>query len=133
MYNNRLYKIKIFEKKPDVVCSTSPQFFSALGGWILSKIKGKPFVFELGDLWPASIVAVGAMQKSLFLKCLEKLELFLYRQSALVAALTFSFKKNLISRGIDKNKIHVVRNGVDLERYKKSKRNKKATENFVEN
>ena len=52
----------LFEKRPDVVVSTSPQFFAAVGGWALGVIRRSPFVFELGDLWPASIVAVGAMR-----------------------------------------------------------------------
>lgn len=107
----------LFEKRPDVVAATSPQFFAAVGGWMLSVCRWRPFVFELGDLWPASIVAVGAMKPSLALRLVEKLELFLYRRSAAVAALTRAFRKNLIGRGIDPGKIRVVRNGVDAGRY----------------
>ena len=107
----------LFEKRPDVICSTSPQFFAAVGGWILSVCRRRPFVFELGDLWPASIVAVGVMKRSLPLWLVEKLELFLYRRSAAVAALTHAFKRNLVGRGIDAAKIRVVRNGVDAGRY----------------
>jgi glycosyltransferase involved in cell wall biosynthesis len=107
----------LFEKRPDVICSTSPQFFAAVGGWLLSVFRRRPFVFELGDLWPASIVAVGAMKRSLPLRFVEKLELFLYRRSAAVAALTYAFKRNLVSRGIEASKIWVVRNGVDASRY----------------
>ncbi len=107
----------LFEKRPDVIAATSPQFFAAVGGWFLGAVRRIPFVFELGDLWPASIVAVGAMKPSLALRALEKLELFLYRRSACVAALTYAFKKNLVSRGIAPGKIAVVINGVDLWRY----------------
>ena len=107
----------LFERRPDVVCATSPQFFAAVGGWMLGAARRRPFVFELGDLWPASIVAVGAMKPSLALRLVEKLELFLYRRSAAVAALTRAFRENLIRRGIDPKKIRVVRNGVDAERY----------------
>jgi len=105
------------EERPDVIAATSPQFFTAVAGWAASAVRGIPFVFELGDLWPASIAAVGAMKKSLALALVEKLELFLYRRSTRVAALTASFKENLVERGIDKNKITVVINGVDLARY----------------
>ena len=107
----------LFEKRPDVIVSTSPQFFSAIGGWALGFVRRVPFVFELGDLWPASIVAVGAMRDSFAIRILEKLELFLYRQSAAVVALTQSFKINLTARGIPSGKIAVVINGVDLLRY----------------
>lgn len=107
----------LFQKKPDVVMATSPQFFAAVSGWVISFFKRKPFIFELGDLWPASITAVGAMKDNLALRIMEKLELFLYRKSTAIVALTNAFREDLIRRGIDKNKIHVVVNGVDLPRY----------------
>jgi len=107
----------LVQARPDVVVSTSPQFFAAVAGWLLGFTRRVPFVFELGDLWPASIVAVGAMRPSPVVGLLERFELFLYRQSACVAALTRSFKANLVSRGIPADKIAVVINGVDLHRY----------------
>jgi glycosyltransferase involved in cell wall biosynthesis len=107
----------LFEKRPDVIAATSPQFFAAVCGWALGSVRRIPFVFELGDLWPASIIAVGAMHPNFYLQLMEKLELFLYHRSASVAALTHAFKKNLIKRGIPANKISVVINGVDLWRY----------------
>lgn len=103
--------------RPDVVVATSPQFFAAVGGWIVSRMKRRPFVFELGDLWPASIRAVGAMRDSKVLDLVEKLELYLYRKSAAVVALTDAFKRDLVRRGIDPARIDVVINGVDLPRY----------------
>lgn len=107
----------LFERRPDVVVATSPQFFSAVGGWALAALKRVPFVFELGDLWPASITAVGAMRPGLALRLIERLELFLYRRAACVVALTRAFKANLVSRGIAPGKIAVIINGVDLPRY----------------
>lgn len=107
----------LFQKKPDVIVATSPQFFTAVGGWALSEMRRVPFVFELGDLWPATIKAVGAMKDSILLQWMEKLELFLYRQSAAIVALTQSFKDDLVRRHIPEEKISVVVNGVDLPRY----------------
>jgi glycosyltransferase involved in cell wall biosynthesis len=107
----------LFEKKPDLVIATSPQFFAAVGGWALAGARGVPFIFELGDLWPKSIVAVGAMKKSRLIDILERLELFLYRRAKAVVALTHAFKADLIRRGIPGEKIAVVVNGVDLPRY----------------
>ncbi len=107
----------IMQEPPDVVVATSPQFFAAVGGWAIASAKRRPFVFELGDLWPASIRAVGAMKTEILLDAVEKLELFMYRKSAAVVALTPSFKKDLVRRGIEEDKIAVVINGVDLPRY----------------
>jgi glycosyltransferase involved in cell wall biosynthesis len=107
----------LFERRPDVVVATSPQFFAAVAGWLVGALKRVPFVFELGDIWPASIVGVGAMRRNPLLALMEKIELFLYRRAARVVALTRAFKENLTRRGIDPGKIAVVRNGVDLGRY----------------
>jgi len=107
----------LFEKKPDLIVATSPQFFTAVGGWALSVVRSVPFIFELGDLWPASITAVGAMKENLFLRLMGKVELFLYHRSAAVVALTHAFKLDLVRRGIPEEKIAVVINGVDLPRY----------------
>lgn len=104
-------------RKVDVVIATSPQFFCAVAGWIVSRLKRKPFVFELRDLWPDSIVTVGAMKARMTIRFLEKLELFLYREADLIVAVTDSFRENLMRRGIDARKIVVLKNGADLEFY----------------
>ncbi len=104
-------------RRPDVVVATSPQFFCAVAGYVVSRLKRRPFVFELRDLWPESIVAVGAMQASRLVRVLEALELFLYRRAAHIVAVTDSFKENLVRRGIPAEKISVLKNGVDLRRF----------------
>ena len=107
----------LLERRPHVVVATSPQFFCAVGGWALSVARWRPFVFELRDLWPASSVAVGAMRRSLTIRLLERVELCLYRRATTIVPVTQSFREDLVARGIDRAKIHVVINGVDLERY----------------
>ncbi len=100
--------------KPDIVVATSPQFFCAVAGFIVSRLKRCPFIFELRDIWPDSIVSVGAMRPGLIIRLLERLELFLYRQSRLIVAVTDAFRENLIKRGILGSKICVIKNGVDI-------------------
>jgi colanic acid biosynthesis glycosyl transferase WcaI len=107
----------LFQPRPNVIVATSPQPFSAVAGWALSWITRKPFIFELGDLWPRSMYAVGIVKPGLLFSIMESLELFLYRQSACIVALTQAFKVNLVNRNIPEAKIHVVINGVDLPRY----------------
>lgn len=121
----------LFERRPDVVVATSPQFFCAVGGWALSVARRRPFVFELRDLWPDSIVAVGAMRRGRIIRALEKLELFLYRRAAAVVCVTHAFRDNLMKRGIPADKIHVVINGVDLDRYRPQPRDAALVEEFA--
>ena len=106
-----------FVRKADVVVGTSPQFFTAVAAYVVSRGKRIPFVFELRDLWPESIRAVGAMSTSRVLDWLEKLELFLYRRAALVVSVTESFRGDLQRRGIEPSKVAVVTNGIDASRF----------------
>lgn len=108
------FVIGLFQKT-DLIIATSPQFFTTWSAVGLSKIKRKPWIFELRDLWPESIKTVGAMKQGKAIEFLEKVELFLYRDATKVIAVTDAFKDNLISRGIDKNKIEVVTNGSNME------------------
>jgi hypothetical protein len=108
----------LFIRKVDVIVGTSPQFFTACAAYVAGLVKSRPYIFELRDLWPETIKAVGAMKSSFAIDMLEKLELFLYRRAAKVISVTKSFKANLIRRGIDGSKIEVVTNGVDISQFK---------------
>ena len=99
----------------DLIVATSPQFFTTWAAWGLSKVRRKPWIFELRDLWPESIKTVGAMEQGRAIEWLEKIELGLYRDADRVVAVTDAFKANLISRGIDAEKIDVVTNGSNME------------------
>ena len=106
-----------FVQRVDVVVGTSPQFFTAVAAWAVGACKRVPFVFELRDLWPESIKAVGAMKQSRLLDWIEKLELFLYKRAKRIVSVTHSFRRTLGRRGVDMNKIDVVTNGVDITRF----------------
>jgi colanic acid biosynthesis glycosyl transferase WcaI len=107
----------LLEPRPDVIVATSPQFFAAIGACAISMLRRLPFVLEIADLWPDSIVAVGQMRQSALIHFLERIEMFLYRRATRVVTLTPAFKDNLMSRGVPSDKVHVIINGVDLERY----------------
>ncbi|MBK5910360.1 glycosyltransferase WbuB [Rhodothalassium salexigens] len=110
-------------RRADVIVATSPQFFTTFTGCALSVLKRRPWVFELRDLWPESIAAVGAMKAGRAVRLLERIELFMYRHAAAVVALTPAFKRNLVARGIDPAKIAVVTNGVDRQSFPPRPRN----------
>ena len=101
--------------RPDVVIATSPQMLTAVAGAWLARWKRVPFVFEVRDLWPRSIVEVGAMRANHpVIRALEQLELQLYRMAARVVVVTDSFVDELAERGVPRSKLRVVKNGVDL-------------------
>lgn len=103
----------LFEEKPDIIVATSPQFFTSLAGFFVSTLRRVPWIFEVRDLWPASIVAVGAMKPSWVITRLEDLELYLYDKADGIVTVTNSFKVDLVRRGVSDQKINVVFNGAD--------------------
>jgi glycosyltransferase involved in cell wall biosynthesis len=102
-----------FVARPDVVVATSPHIFAAVAGWVASRVHRRPFVFEVRDLWPDSIVAVGAMKEGWVLNLVRRVERFLYRHSDLIVTVTHATREVLMSRGLDGDKIFVVTNGAD--------------------
>ncbi|MBN8281503.1 MAG: glycosyltransferase family 4 protein, partial [Gammaproteobacteria bacterium] len=100
----------------DVVISTSPQFFCGLAGYFASRLKRVPWVLEIRDLWPESIVAVGAMKESWATRFLAYLESFAYRKADAIVSVTDSFVAHISARG-GAGKVTVITNGVDLEFY----------------
>ena len=84
-----------FLPRTDVVVSTSPQFFTPCAAYVVSRLKRRPWVFELRDLWPDSIVAVGAMTDNRLIRALRKLEYFLYRRATRIVSVTHSFREIL--------------------------------------
>lgn len=104
-------------KHPDVLVSTSPQFFCGAAGYIVSSIRRIPWVLEIRDLWPESIVAVGALQNKWIIKLLEGIETFLYRKADHVVALTQAFKNHIQQRKVPENRISVITNGADLDHF----------------
>lgn len=94
----------------DAVISTSPQFFCGMAGWLL-RSRDCPWILEIRDLWPESIVAVGAMRRGLAIRLIEAIERWAYRTADLVVPVTQGFVTHIAPHRGSKP-IHVIRNGV---------------------
>jgi hypothetical protein len=100
----------------DVILATSPQLLTGVSGWWLSVLKQRPWVFEVRDLWPDSIVAVGLMRPNGFIRLLQLVERRLYRHATRVVAVSEGIRDRLVAKGVAPAKLGVVPNGVDLRR-----------------
>jgi glycosyltransferase involved in cell wall biosynthesis len=105
----------LFLARPDVVIATSPQLLVALSGWWLARCKRVPFVFEVRDLWPESLAAVGVGDaNSLLHRTLAGIAAFLYRHSDRIAVVTPAFEDYLVEHWrVPREKISVIENGVE--------------------
>ena len=110
----------LFLKKPDVVIATSPQLLCALSGWWLAWWKRVPFVFEVRDLWPESLAAVGAgSEGSILHRTLAAIAGFLYRRAHRIVVVAPAFKDHLIRYwNVPAAKISIVENGVETDLFR---------------
>ncbi len=98
-------------KNVDIVWGTSPPIFQGVTAWVLAKIKQRPFLFEVRDLWPAFAVAVGVLKNPLLVRLSEWLEKFLYKQAKLVIVNSPGYIDHVKQRGA--RRVELVPNGTD--------------------
>jgi glycosyltransferase involved in cell wall biosynthesis len=100
--------------RPEVVVATSPQLLCACAGYVLSRLKRVPFVFEGRDLWPESIIAVEAMKDNLVVRGLKRVAGYLYRRCNRIVTVGHGYKRQIEQRyAIRADQMVVVPNGID--------------------
>ena len=121
----------LFSSKPDLMIATSPQFFCGCAGAILAQFKKIPFILEVRDVWPDSIIAVNAISNQRVLKWMFMLEKWLYRNATHIVTVGKGYKKVLVEKGVPPEKISIITNGADLKRFLPAKLAKKRDSKFI--
>lgn len=107
--------------RPDVVIGSSVHPFAAVAGVLLARRFKVPFVFEVRDLWPQTLVDMGRLrEKALTTLALRKLELWLYRRATRIVVLLPRAWEYIAPLGIPKERIVWIPNGVDLSLFPQS-------------
>ncbi len=109
-------------RRPDVLIATSPQFFCGWAGVILGRIRRVPFILEIRDIWPDSIVAVGAMTDRRALQALYRLEKRMYNAAARIVTVGKGYQQELMAKGVPREHISIVPNGVDRDLFRPEER-----------
>lgn len=109
----------LFLPRPDVIIATSPQLLVGLAGWWLAFARQVPFVFEVRDLWPESLTAVGVGDpNSILHHSLAGIAGFLYQRADRIVVVTPAFREHLITHWrMPARKIAVVENGVETDQF----------------
>jgi glycosyltransferase involved in cell wall biosynthesis len=106
------------QARPDVVIGSTVHPFAALGAWLVARARGARFVFEIRDLWPQTLVDLGAMRVgSPGERLLRALEAFLVRRASVVVTLLPGMRDYLAERGLPANHVVYIPNGVDLDAF----------------
>jgi glycosyltransferase involved in cell wall biosynthesis len=89
--------------------------FAALGAWLVARRRGARFLFEVRDLWPQTLVDLGALREgSPGERLLRAIEAFLVRRASFVIALLPGMPDYLQQRGLPTHHVVYIPNGVDL-------------------
>lgn len=101
-------------KDIDVVYAVSTPLTVGLLGYMVSRLRGVKYVFEVSDVWPDAPVACGVVKNKLLIKLAHMLEMFCYRKADHIIGLSRGICDNIISKGISPEKVSLVSNGVDF-------------------
>jgi len=105
-------------RAPDAVIGSTVHPFAALGAWIMARLRGAAFIFEVRDLWPQTLVDLGAMRVgSPGERLLRGIEAFLVRRAVTVVTLLPGMRDYLVERGLPAGHVRYIPNGVDLEAF----------------
>ncbi len=101
----------------DIIYASSTPLTIAIPALFISKKKKIPMVFEVRDLWPDVPIAMKILKNSLMIFFSKFLELLAYKNSSAIVALSPEMKKGIISKKIDTNKVAIIPNSSDLEKF----------------
>jgi glycosyltransferase involved in cell wall biosynthesis len=98
---------------PAIVLGSSPQLLAAHAARFLARSFGVPFVLEVRDLWPESLLAAGG-KRGVAHWLLDRLAWSLYRDADRILVLAKGTQDYLVARGLPVDKFIYVPNGVDV-------------------
>jgi glycosyltransferase involved in cell wall biosynthesis len=106
----------LLQPRPDVILAISalPTGLAALLPRLWHRTK---LVYDLQDIWPESVRAVGVMEQGRALRMLKWVERSFYRFCAAVVGITEGFKQYLVGLGLPPSCVFVIHNGVDWEMF----------------
>jgi glycosyltransferase involved in cell wall biosynthesis len=101
--------------RPDTVIGSTVHPFAALAGWVIARLRGARFFYEIRDLWPQTLIDLGAMAPtSGGARAMAAIEGFLVHRAEIVIALLPGIASYLENRGLRSDHVRYLPNGVDL-------------------
>jgi glycosyltransferase involved in cell wall biosynthesis len=100
---------------PDIIIGSSVHPLAAWAGSRLARRYQVPFIFEVRDLWPETLIAMGKLNRnSPSAVALRWVERNLYRKADQIITLLPYASEYIVPLGIDEEKITWISNGVEL-------------------
>jgi glycosyltransferase involved in cell wall biosynthesis len=103
---------------PDVIIGSSVHPFAAFSGALLARRHKVPFIFEVRDLWPQTLIDLGRIKESsLTAWAMRRLEGWLYRKANRITVLLPRAADYIARYGISAEKVVWIPNGVELSEF----------------
>ncbi len=105
----------IVRGKYDLILVTSPPLFVGVTGYILSRLKRIPLIFEIRDLWPESAIDTGVLTNKWMINLSLAFESFIYKKAKRINVLTPAFYSTLLDKkGVPADKLIMIPNAADF-------------------
>jgi glycosyltransferase involved in cell wall biosynthesis len=104
----------VLTERYDVVFATTTPLTAGIPGIAARWLRGKPFVFEVRDLWPELPRAMGVIRNPLALRAMGVLEWVSYRSANRLIGLSPGIVEGIASCGVKRDRIASIPNGCDL-------------------
>src|SRR5690606_14355825 len=111
--------IKLLQLKGDIVLATSTPLTIGIPAILKKIIHKTPYIFEVRDVWPEAVVAIGAIKNQIVLSALKKLEYFIYRNAKFIVPLSIDMKSSILNRYPEFNSkiLEVIENIAEVNRF----------------
>ena len=96
--------------RPDVAYVYHPPLTTSLPAIVQKLFRGVPFVYDIQDLWPDTLVSTGMIHKKWQLSIISKWCNCVYKSASILTVISEGFKSKLLERGVPEGKIRVIRN-----------------------
>ena len=105
----------IVSGRQDIIFTYSPPLPLGISAYLLGKIKKAPFIFNVQDIFPQSVIDLGLLKNKVLIKISEAMEKFIYKKARYVTVHSDGNRENIISKNVNPEKIVTIHNWVDTD------------------
>jgi len=105
----------MFSGKQDLILTYSPPLPLGISAYLLGKIKKAPFIFNVQDIFPQSVIDLGLLKSKILIKISEIMEKFIYKKAYYITVHSKGNRENIISKNVDPEKVIIIHNWVDTD------------------
>jgi glycosyltransferase involved in cell wall biosynthesis len=121
----------LFAKRADVMYVWHPPLTIGVAAWLISRLRGIPFVYDVQDIWPETAVLSGMLRDGFVVRAMSRLEKFVYRRAKHILCVTEGARGNLIGKGVPPEKVTVMPHWIDESIFADAPSDPRADDSFV--